>query len=269
MTSEAGTFVSSFLLILRGYPLKLNYHDKTELLLLLLNTGRLQQVENYIRGVSMSTKYWPPSTCWSLCQRLYYFYQTLTLFQKLKLMSECVLLLPNTDYLQQIEDYIRGCTISTKYWQPENIWRLCQRLYRFYLILTAFNKLRIISEVYLCLPNTDRLQQVEDYIRGVSMSTKYWPPQQVEDYVRVCSTSTKYWPPSKSWRFCQRLYHFYLIQTTFNKLKIISEVVLLLPNTAPPSKRWRLYMSEVVLLLPKTTRLPKVEDFVRGCTTST
>jgi hypothetical protein len=30
-------------------------------------------------------------------------------------MLEVVLLLPNTDRLQQVEDYVSGCTTSTKY----------------------------------------------------------------------------------------------------------------------------------------------------------
>jgi hypothetical protein len=30
-------------------------------------------------------------------------------------MSEVVPFLPNTDNLKQVEDYVRGCTISTKY----------------------------------------------------------------------------------------------------------------------------------------------------------
>jgi uncharacterized protein (DUF1684 family) len=111
------------------------------------NTDRLQQVEDYVRGCSTSTKYWPPSTRWRLCQRLFYFYQILTAFNKLKIMSEVVLLLPNTDHLQQDEDYVRGCSTSTKYWPPSTRWRLCERLFYFYQILTAFNKLKIISEV--------------------------------------------------------------------------------------------------------------------------
>jgi hypothetical protein len=32
----------------------------------------------------------------------------------LKIMSEAVLLLPNTGRSQQVEDYVRGCNISTK-----------------------------------------------------------------------------------------------------------------------------------------------------------
>jgi phage terminase large subunit-like protein len=124
-------------------------------------------------------------------------------------MSEVVLLLPNTDLLQQAEDYVRGCTTSTKYWPPLTSWRLCQRLYYFYQILTTFNRLKIMSEVVLLLPNTVCLQQAEDYVRG-------------------CTTSTKYCPSSTSWRLCQRLYYFYQILVVFNKLKIMSEVVLLL-----------------------------------------
>jgi hypothetical protein len=46
---------------------------------------------------------------------LFYFNQILTAFNKLKIMSEVVLLLPNTDRLQQVEDYVRGCTTPTEY----------------------------------------------------------------------------------------------------------------------------------------------------------
>jgi hypothetical protein len=113
-----------------------------------------------------STKYWQTSASWGLCQRLVFFYQILTDFSKLRIMSEVVLLLLNTDRLQQVEDYIRGWSSSTKYWQTSASWGLCQRLFFFYQILTDFSKLRIMSEVVLLLLNTDSLQQVEDYIRG-------------------------------------------------------------------------------------------------------
>ena len=56
-------------------------------------------------------------------------------------------LLPNTDRLQQDEDYVRGCITSTYYCLPSTSCRLCQRLYYFYLILTTFNKSKIMSEV--------------------------------------------------------------------------------------------------------------------------
>ena len=143
---------------------------------------------------------------------MFYFYQILTTFNKVMIMSEFVLLLPNIDHLQQGDDYVRGCTTSTKYWPSSTSWRLCHRLFYFDQIPIVFNMLKIISEVVLLLSNTDRLQQVGDYVRG-------------------CSTSTKYWPPSTSWRLCQRLFYFDQILTVFNKLKILSEVVLLLPNT--------------------------------------
>jgi hypothetical protein len=179
----------------------------SEVVLLLPNTDRLQQVEDYVRGCAASTKYWPPSTGWGLCQRLCCFYQILRAFNKLRIMSEAMLLLPNTDSLQQVEDYVRGWAASTKYWQPSTAWGLYQRLCCFYQILTTFNKLRIMSEAVLLLPNTDRLQQVEDYVRG-------------------CAASTKYWQPSTSWGLCQRLYYFYQILTAFYKLKIMSKVVI-------------------------------------------
>ena len=41
---------------------------------------------------------------------MHYFYQILTAFNKLKIMPEVVVLLPNTDRLQQVKDYARGCT---------------------------------------------------------------------------------------------------------------------------------------------------------------
>ena len=176
----------------------------SEVALLLTNTDRPQQVEDYVRGCTIA-KYWPTSTGWRLCQRLHYFYQILTTFNKLKIMSEVVLLLANTDRpqqvedyvrscttkywrLQQVEDYVTGCTTSSEYWRTSTGWRLCQTLHYFYQILTDLNRLKIMSEVAL-LPNTDRPQQVEDYFRG-------------------STTSTKYWPPSTSWRLYQRLYYF-------------------------------------------------------------
>jgi hypothetical protein len=36
-------------------------------------------------------------------------------FNNLRIISEVALLLPNTDRLQQVEEYVRGCTTSTKY----------------------------------------------------------------------------------------------------------------------------------------------------------
>jgi hypothetical protein len=138
----------------------------SEFVLLLPNTGRLQHGEDYVRVCTTSTKYWPPPTWWRLCQSLYYFYQILTAFNMVKIMSEFVLLLPNIDRLQHGEDYVRVCTTSTKYWPPPTWWRLCQSLYYFYQILTASNKVKIMSEFVLLLPNTDRLQQGEVYVRG-------------------------------------------------------------------------------------------------------
>ena len=40
---------------------------------------------------------------------LFYFYQLLTAFNKLKIISAVALLQPNTDSLQPVEDYVRGC----------------------------------------------------------------------------------------------------------------------------------------------------------------
>jgi hypothetical protein len=177
----------------------------SEVVLLLPNTDRLQQFEHYVKGRTTSTKYWPLSTSWRLCQRKHYFYKTLTAFNSSKNMSEVVLLLQNTDHFQQVEDYIRSCATSTKYWPLSTSWKLCQRLCYFYKILTAFNKLKIISEVVLLLQNTDRFQRVEDY-------------------VRENTTSTKYCPPLIARRICQRLFYFFQILTAFTQPVIISDV---------------------------------------------
>jgi hypothetical protein len=37
----------------------------------------------------------------------------------------------------------------------------------------GFNKLKIISEVELFVPNTDLPQQFEDYVRGCTTSSEY------------------------------------------------------------------------------------------------
>jgi uncharacterized protein (DUF1499 family) len=258
----------------------------SDVVLLLPNTDSLQQADYFFRGCATYAKYWQPSTNWRLYQRLYYFYQILTAFNKLTIISEVVLLLPNTDSFQQVDDYVRDCTTSTKYWPPSEYRCLCQRLYYFYQILTAFNNLTIMSEVVLLLPNTDSLQQTDDYVRGCTTSTKYWQPsttwrlcQRLYYFyqiltafnkltiVRGCTTSTKYIQPSTSWRLCQKLYYFYQILTSFNNPTIMSEVVLLLPNTnslQQPDDYVR-----VVLLLPNTDSLQQPDDYVRHCTTST
>ena len=43
------------------------------------------------------------------------------------------------------------------------------------------SKLNIMSDIILLLPNTGRLQQVEDYVRGCSTSTKYVPQASSEN----------------------------------------------------------------------------------------
>ena len=299
----------------------------SEVVLLLPNTVSVKRAEDYIRGCSTSTKYCPPLTSWRLYQRVFYFYQILSSFYKLKTISEGGLLLPNTVTLKQVEDYIRRWSTSTKYCHPLTSWRLYQRVFYFYQILSPLNKLKTISEGVLLLPNTVTLEQVEDYIyqrvfyfyqilspfnklktisEGVLLLPNTVTLEQVEDYIRGCSTSTKCCHPWTSWRLYQRVFYFYQILSSFNKLKTISEGVLLLPNTVTleqvedyirgcststkcchPWTSWRLYqrvfyfyqilssfnklktISEGVLLLPNTVTLEQVEDYIRGCSTST
>ena len=67
----------------------------SEVVLLLANTDRSQQFEDYVRGALLL-----PNTDG---------------FNKLKIISEVALFLPNTDLPQQFEDYVSGCTTSSEY----------------------------------------------------------------------------------------------------------------------------------------------------------
>jgi len=138
------------------------------------------------------------------------FYLVLTPFNKLEIMSEVVLLLPRTDRHHQVGD--------------------CQML--FYHVLTAINKLEIMSDIVLPLPFTDRLFNTLDIMSEVvPLLPRTGRHQQDGDYFRSYSTSTTYWPPSTRRRLCQRLFYFNQVRTAINKMEIMSEVVLLLPNT--------------------------------------
>jgi hypothetical protein len=167
----------------------------SEVALLLANTDRPQQAEDYVRGCTTSSEYWPTSIGWILCQRL-------------NIMSEVALLLANTDRPQSAEDYIWGCITSSEYWPTSTGWRLCQRLHYFYQILTTFNKLKIMLEVALLQPNTDDFNRLKVMLEVALLLPNTDRPQQVEDYVRGCTTSNEYWPPSTSWRLYQRLHYF-------------------------------------------------------------
>ena len=153
----------------------------------------------------------------------------------LDIISEVVLLLTNTDCRHQVEDYVRGCSTSTKYWQPSTSWLLCQRLFYFYQILTTFTKFKIMSEVVLPSNKYNQIITTFTKLKFMSEIVLLLPTtnhlHQWEYYVRGCSTSTKYWSPSSRWILCQRLYYFYQILITFIKLTIMPETVILLPNT--------------------------------------
>ena len=183
-----------------------------------------------MRGCSTSIKYWQPSTSWRICQMLFYFYH-IRKDNKLTIRWEVVLLLRNADIIQQVPDYVRGCSTAAKYWQPSTNCRLGKRLLYFYKILTSVNKLKIMSEVVLLLRNTDSLQQAEDMSDDVLLLRNTDGLQLVDNYVWDCSTSTDYWQPSKSWRWCQMLLYFKKILTAFNKLENMSDVVLHLSYT--------------------------------------
>ena len=231
---------------------------KSHDVLLLRNTDSFQQVEDYVRGCSTFTKYWQPSLRWRLCQ---------------------------------------SCSTSTIYWKPSTSWILCQRLFYFYEILTTFNKLKIMSEDVLLLRNTDNLQQVEDYDivrKNLLCCWNSWTNKDIgaikslifhktfqnnrNNIIVWCiwvylgkksrrSTSTKYWQLSTSWRLCQRLFYFYEILTAFAKVKIMSELFYFYDLLKAFNKLN--IMSKVVLLLRNTDNLQQVEDHVRGCSTST
>jgi hypothetical protein len=240
-----------------------------------------------------------------MSERLFYVYQILTTFNKMTFMSEVVPFLSNNDNLQQDDVYVRGCSISIKYWQHLTSWRLCQRLFYFYQILTTFNMLTSMSEVVLFLSNTDNIQQVDVYVSVCSISIKYWQPstrlllyqrlfsvsntdnieqievyvreivlclsnidnlQQDDVYVRGCSISIKYWQHSTSWLLYQRLFSVYQILTTFNKLTFMSDVVLCLSNT-DNIQHVDAYV-RVVLFLSNTDNFQQVDVYGRVCSIS-
>jgi hypothetical protein len=194
-----------------------------------------------VRACSTSPKYWPLSTIW-------------------RFLSELVLLLPNTDSFQQLEQaltkssncwrrsvFSRGRTSSDKNLQ---IVRFCQSLFYSYQILTAFKNLKI--------------------------------------FIRACSTSTKYWLPSTIWRFLSELVLFllytdrlqqfedfcpYLVEveqaltksancsklSVFGRSRTNSALIFKLLKTVSITTIWR-FLSELVLLL-SSDRLQQFEDF--------
>jgi hypothetical protein len=106
--------------------------------------------------------------------------------------SDLVLPLPNTDSFQQFEDFFQILFYFYQIQTAFNNLKICQSLF-FYQILTAFNNLKIVPELVLPLPNTDSFQQF--------------------------------------WRFLSEFVLLLLNTDSFNNLKILSELVLPLPNT--------------------------------------
>ena len=217
---------------------------------------------------------------------MFYFYQILSPLNELKTISEGVLLLPNTVPVKRAEDYIRGCSTSTKYRPPLTGWRLYQRVF-FYQILSPLSKLKTISEGVLLLPKLSSLNELKTISEGVVLLPNTVAVKRAEDYIRGCSTSTKYCPLT-DWRLYQRVFYFYQILSPLNKWKTISEGDLLLPNIVTLKqvedyiyqKVFYFYqilsplnklktISEGVLLLPKTVSVKRAEDYIRGCSTST
>ena len=68
-------------------------------------------------------------------------------------MSEVALLLANIDRLQQVEDYIRGCTTYSEYWPTWTGWRLCQRLHYFYQTLTISTSWKLSQRQHMTMKN--------------------------------------------------------------------------------------------------------------------
>jgi hypothetical protein len=155
------------------------------------------------------------------------------------------------------EDCVRRC--PTMYCPPSTSWRLCQTLSSYH-VLISINKLKIVSDVVL-LPCTDQdnvwhnLQLVDggQYMVGggqrLTQSSAWWW-RSVHGRRRTTSDTI-------SWRLCHTLSSYHVL-TSINKLKIVSDVVLLLPCTDlhqqvedcvrrcpptmywPPSTSWRL-----------------------------
>jgi hypothetical protein len=87
--------------------------------------------------------------------------------------------IPYTDCLQQIDDYVRGCTTSTKYRLPSTSWRLCQRLNMTIekSFVYRFHKLVFDREDRLQLPWIIENKTLKLYIRII---TDIWLKQHMD-----------------------------------------------------------------------------------------
>jgi uncharacterized protein (DUF1499 family) len=141
---------------------------------------------------------------------VFYFYLILSSFNQLKTISEGVLLLPNTVTLEQVEDYIRGCSTSTKYCYPWTSGRLYQRMF--------YDSLQIVQGWQYFVEVVHPLIQSSTCSRVTAFGRSRTPSDIVFNLFKGDS-------------ICQRVFYFYQILSPLNKLKTISEGVLLLPNT--------------------------------------
>ena len=146
---------------------------------------------------------------------MFYFYQILSPLNKLKTISEDVLLLPNTVSVKRAEVYIRGCSTSTKYC-PLTSWRLYQRVFFFYQILSPLSSWRLYQRVFYFYQKLSPLNELKTISEGVLLLPNTVPVKRAEDDIRGCSTSTKYCPLT-GWRLYQRVFYFYQILSSFKR----------------------------------------------------
>jgi ribosomal protein S17E len=118
--------------------------------------------------------------------------------------------------------FLWACSMSTKYWLLSTIWRLCQSLFYFNQLLTAFNNLKIVSEV--AQDNCKRLK----LFKNTGM-IEFWLWQKSPNCWKQSVFSRSRTSSDKNLQIVegsQYLVEVVLIPklTAFNNLKIVSEV---------------------------------------------
>jgi hypothetical protein len=128
----------------------------SELVLLLLNTDRLQQFEDF-------------------CQSLFYFYKILTTFNNLEIFEKNLQIVESCKYLVEEQALTRSSNCwklsvfgrRTSSYRNLQIVESCQYLVEVEQYLQLSTIWRFFSVLVLFLLNTDRLQQIEDFCQSL------------------------------------------------------------------------------------------------------
>ena len=155
----------------------------------------------------------------------FYFYKILTAFIKLKIISEVVLLLPNTDRLQQ--DYVRGCT-----WQLKKV--KTTYIYRFHELvfdwgdnsLGCFNRWTQNYELWTDRLKTMSCEPIDSKLWVVNQSTQNYELWTDRLKSMGCEPiDSKIWAVNRStqnyelWQLCEQ--HWKIIGIFFQNIHLL------------------------------------------------